>query len=502
MVDPAGSYAAGNDVYGGGSPQATMGTTDPSGYVDRSLNNPSSSRSGLAQAAISRLQSANAGPATGAASYGGTPIGQNGANDPATMAMQGQQAPVGAIPQVKITPLNVNPTGQISLPPSQSLPLDADLSSQTVTQTEAANAQLAAMAAQEEQIATQYTQSAHTAADALPGTLNTLLANYGSGRGLGFSSGYGNAYNNDQTAYMNQLNQLNMTAQNGITGLQTQEAAVPTTLDQAIQSILATQATRNAAAVQAGGVLGLGTPAASTGAPTSVVVNNAVDMQEALAAGYSPAQIINLSANPNEAIPQGSIYAGKAATGAPAGSTLAQGADRNATEQLLAQLRGGTAATPNNLSSAASTALKGSTPLTKAVIAAPGATYSGSASKQSNGAPINTQLASEIKAAGFQGQAANEMYSIVMAESGGNPTAHNGNANTGDNSYGLAQVNMLGQMGLNRLKQFGLTNDNQLLDPATNLKAAYAISSGGRNFSPWTTYTSGKNKTYMPVGSI
>jgi hypothetical protein len=102
-----------------------------------------------------------------------------------------------------------------------------------------------------------------------------------------------------------------------------------------------------------------------------------------------------------------------------------------------------------------------------------------------------------IQQAGFTGQAAQTMYGIVMAESGGNATAHNGNANTGDNSYGLAQINMLGSMGPARLREFGLSSNDQLYDPATNLRVAYALSDGGKNFTPWTTYTRGTYKQYL-----
>jgi hypothetical protein len=63
-----GSYARGNP---------TRGTVDPSGYVDRSLNNPSQKRSGLAQAALERLRSNGANPMNGVTppSPGVTPIG-------------------------------------------------------------------------------------------------------------------------------------------------------------------------------------------------------------------------------------------------------------------------------------------------------------------------------------------------------------------------------------------------------------------------------------------
>lgn len=85
----------------------------------------------------------------------------------------------------------------------------------------------------------------------------------------------------------------------------------------------------------------------------------------------------------------------------------------------------------------------------------------------------------------------------MMAESSGDPTAHNQNARTGDNSYGLAQINMIGNLGPARLKQFGLKSSSQLFDPATNLKAAKQIrdSSG---FSAWSTYGSGSYKKFLP----
>jgi hypothetical protein len=100
-----------------------------------------------------------------------------------------------------------------------------------------------------------------------------------------------------------------------------------------------------------------------------------------------------------------------------------------------------------------------------------------------------------IHEAGFQGSAAQTMYAIVMAESGANTTAHNNKRP--DDSYGLAQVNMIDSLGPQRMQQFGLKSATDLFDPLTNLKVAYALSNGGTNFSPWTTYTSGKYQQYM-----
>lgn len=102
-----------------------------------------------------------------------------------------------------------------------------------------------------------------------------------------------------------------------------------------------------------------------------------------------------------------------------------------------------------------------------------------------------------IHEAGFTGNAASTMYGIVMAESGGNAHALNDNPNTGDLSYGLAQINMIGPMGPERLQQYHLSSNSDLFDPLTNLKVAYALSNHGHDFTPWSTYKSGAYQSYM-----
>lgn len=86
---------------------------------------------------------------------------------------------------------------------------------------------------------------------------------------------------------------------------------------------------------------------------------------------------------------------------------------------------------------------------------------------------------------------------IAMAESGGNAKAHNYNPSTGDDSYGLWQINMLGNLGPSRRQQLGISSNDELYDPCKNAKAMSAISSNGSNWSPWTTYTNGKYKSYL-----
>jgi hypothetical protein len=89
--------------------------------------------------------------------------------------------------------------------------------------------------------------------------------------------------------------------------------------------------------------------------------------------------------------------------------------------------------------------------------------------------------------AGFKPQDAQTMAALMLAESSGNPVAHNKNASTGDNSYGLGQINMIGSLGPARLKQFGLSNYDQLLDPQTNARAAKTVKDSS-GWNAWSTY--------------
>jgi soluble lytic murein transglycosylase-like protein len=104
------------------------------------------------------------------------------------------------------------------------------------------------------------------------------------------------------------------------------------------------------------------------------------------------------------------------------------------------------------------------------------------------------------KQAGATDDEAQFLAAVAGPESGYRTDAHNPNASTGDNSYGLWQVNMLGQMGVNRAKQWGLKSYDQLFDPLTNARAALDIlRSQGKK--AWTTYTSGAYKPFLSAGT-
>jgi Lysozyme like domain len=85
---------------------------------------------------------------------------------------------------------------------------------------------------------------------------------------------------------------------------------------------------------------------------------------------------------------------------------------------------------------------------------------------------------------------------IALAESGGDPRAHN--STPPDDSFGLWQINMLGKLGPERRRQFGITRNEELFDPLTNARAARSVfTTSKRGFKPWTTFTSGKHEMHL-----
>ncbi|WP_181771345.1 transglycosylase SLT domain-containing protein [Amycolatopsis pittospori] len=107
------------------------------------------------------------------------------------------------------------------------------------------------------------------------------------------------------------------------------------------------------------------------------------------------------------------------------------------------------------------------------------------------------QIARHAYDAGFRGDGLTTAVAVALAESGGNTRAHN--ATPPDNSYGLWQINMLGAMGPERRRQFGLDSNAELFDAATNAKAANKISGDGKSWTPWSTYTNGAYERHLPA---
>lgn len=92
---------------------------------------------------------------------------------------------------------------------------------------------------------------------------------------------------------------------------------------------------------------------------------------------------------------------------------------------------------------------------------------------------------------GFRGSHLKEAWCIAMRESTGRPMAHNTNASTGDNSYGLFQINMIGSLGGDRKDRYDLKSYNDLFDPLKNAQIAFQMSNGGNDWSSWKGMNAG-----------
>jgi hypothetical protein len=91
--------------------------------------------------------------------------------------------------------------------------------------------------------------------------------------------------------------------------------------------------------------------------------------------------------------------------------------------------------------------------------------------------------------AGFTGNDLITAVAIAGRESHFRPDAFNDNLSTGDLSYGLFQINMLGNLGPARRAAYGLKNNEELFNPNTNLRVAYAMAhENSTPFYAWGPY--------------
>ena len=106
------------------------------------------------------------------------------------------------------------------------------------------------------------------------------------------------------------------------------------------------------------------------------------------------------------------------------------------------------------------------------------------------------QLKELLYAVGFRGEGLIKAWAVAKKESNGRPMAFNGNVKTGDNSYGIFQINMLGMLKESRKDKFGINFNSELLNPVINAQVAYHMSAGGKNWSAWHGVTP-KTKMWM-----
>ena len=106
------------------------------------------------------------------------------------------------------------------------------------------------------------------------------------------------------------------------------------------------------------------------------------------------------------------------------------------------------------------------------------------------------ELKQLLSAVGFKGKALREAWAVAKKESGGRPFAFNGNTETGDSSYGLFQINMIGMLGPDRRDKFKLDHNADLFNPVLNAKIAYHMSNGGEDWTAWKGMTP-RTKSWM-----
>jgi hypothetical protein len=109
----------------------------------------------------------------------------------------------------------------------------------------------------------------------------------------------------------------------------------------------------------------------------------------------------------------------------------------------------------------------------------------------------DSQLVELLKAVGFKGKGLKTAWAVAKAESNGRPFAFNGNTKTGDSSFGIFQINMLGTLGPDRRDKFELDLNAELFSPVKNAEIVYHMTKGGIDWSSWSSYNKGAHFKWL-----
>ena len=109
----------------------------------------------------------------------------------------------------------------------------------------------------------------------------------------------------------------------------------------------------------------------------------------------------------------------------------------------------------------------------------------------------DADLKNLLEMVGFEGKGLKTAWAIAKRESNGRPMAYNGNRKTGDSSYGIFQINMLGQLGIDRREKFNLGSNKSLFDPVLNAEITYYMSNGGKDWTSWKGLTPRAKEFYL-----
>ena len=90
-----------------------------------------------------------------------------------------------------------------------------------------------------------------------------------------------------------------------------------------------------------------------------------------------------------------------------------------------------------------------------------------------------------LEAVGFTGKGLKTAWAVAKAESNGRPFAFNGNVKTGDSSYGVFQINMIGNLGPDRRDKFDLDANAELFSPVKNAEIVFHMTKGGTDWKSW-----------------
>jgi len=107
------------------------------------------------------------------------------------------------------------------------------------------------------------------------------------------------------------------------------------------------------------------------------------------------------------------------------------------------------------------------------------------------------ELVELLKAVGFKGKGLRMAWAVAKAESNGRPFAFNGNARTGDSSYGIFQINMIGPLGPDRRNRYNLGINAELFSPVKNAQIVYRMTKRGNDWSSWSSYKKGATHKWL-----
>jgi len=108
---------------------------------------------------------------------------------------------------------------------------------------------------------------------------------------------------------------------------------------------------------------------------------------------------------------------------------------------------------------------------------------------ENKGSLTDGELKELLYLVGFRGNNLKEAWAIAKKESNGQPIRFNGNTKTGDSSYGMFQINMIGRLGPDRREKFNLVSNSDLLNPVINAQIAFHMSNSGEDWSAWKGIT-------------